>query len=306
MILNFIPQVAIKVIDTRKIKDEYVRSNLHREAGIMAKLRHPNIIRLYETLKATTLYCLVTEYCSGGELKSHIKSQENQRLTEKEARPFVRQLVSAIEYLHERGVVHRDLKMENILLDAKKKNVKLIDFGLSNVYREDDPLRTHCGSPEYAAPELFVLGKTYGPEIDIWSLGIIMYAMVLGHLPFSTPYKDEYQRQRMLQNIQKGLSGYHDREMQILTKECRTFVHQLVEPNPELRISLTDIVRHPWVTRHGRLPFCSYLPPAKDKTIRHQVIVPCMLLSSAAHSAACLRRCWSRDVCVLPCACSCA
>ncbi|ESO06195.1 hypothetical protein HELRODRAFT_64434 [Helobdella robusta] len=197
-------KVAIKIIDTRKIKDEYVRTHLHREARLMTALRHPNIIRLYETLKAQTLYCLVTEYAPGGELLEYIKCHPDKRLGESSSRPFVRQLVSALDYLHGRNIVHRDLKMENIMLDEKKKNIKLIDFGLSNTYKSDDPLKTHCGSPEYAAPELFLPNKTYGPEIDLWSLGIIMYAMILGRLPFSTQFRDEYHRQRMLQQIQKG------------------------------------------------------------------------------------------------------
>ncbi|ESO05214.1 hypothetical protein HELRODRAFT_77754, partial [Helobdella robusta] len=207
----------LKIIDTKKIKDEYVRNNLHREARIMSTLKHPYIVRLYETLKASTLYCLVTEYATGGDMLDFVKSQENRRLNETTARFFTRQLLSAVAYLHEKSVIHRDLKMENILLDEPKHNIKLIDFGLSNIYRKHDPLKTHCGSPEYAAPELFVPGKTYGPEIDVWSLGVIMYAMMLGRLPFCFSSSEEYHRHNMMQMIQKGLTSVHEKEMQALT-----------------------------------------------------------------------------------------
>ncbi|CAH1775907.1 unnamed protein product [Owenia fusiformis] len=265
-------KVAIKIIDTRKIKEDYVKTNLHREARIMAQLRHPNIIRLFETLKATTLYCLVTEFAAGGELLAYIKTQKDARLTETQARPYVRQMLSALHYLHDRDVVHRDLKMENIMLDESKKNIKIIDFGLSNIYNKEYQLKTHCGSPEYAAPELFIQGKTYGPEVDIWSLGVIMYALVVGRLPFTTPYTDQYRRQKLLQQINKGLSQYHEKEMVYLTTDCKNILRQLIEPNAELRLPLLEIEIHAWTTKGGRSPFYPYQPPPRDKTIRSQVI----------------------------------
>ncbi|XP_064624701.1 serine/threonine-protein kinase MARK1-like isoform X2 [Lineus longissimus] len=265
-------KVAIKIIDTRKIKEDYTRQNLYREARILAQIRHPNIIRLYETLKATTLYCLVTEYAAGGELLAYLKTYKDQRLSENQARPFVRQLISALHYLHERGVVHRDLKMENIMLDEKKKNIKLVDFGLSNTFSKEELLKTHCGSPEYAAPELFTSGKEYGSEIDIWSLGVIMYALVVGKLPFTTPYTDQYRRQKLLQQIQKGLIQKHDREMSLLSTDCRNLLRQLIEPNPELRLPLLEIEAHPWVTKNGKCTFQPYLSPPKDKQARAQIV----------------------------------
>ncbi|ESP05363.1 hypothetical protein LOTGIDRAFT_52541, partial [Lottia gigantea] len=177
-------KVAIKVIDMRKIKEDYLKQNVNREAVILGQLNHPNIIRLYETMKATTLYCLVMEYAQSRDILTFLKSHKEHRLSEDKARPYIRQLVSAVHYLHERGVCHRDLKMENIMLDAKKKNIRIVDFGLSNTYTMDELMKTHCGSPEYAAPELFAAGEKYGPEVDIWAMGIILYAMLVGKLPF--------------------------------------------------------------------------------------------------------------------------
>ncbi|KAL5021447.1 hypothetical protein ScPMuIL_000602 [Solemya velum] len=264
-------KVAIKIIDTRKIKEEYVRQNLHREARILGQLRHPNIIRLYETLKANTLYCLVMEYAAGGDLLAYIKLHKDFHLPEEKGRGYIRQLISAIHYLHERGVSHRDLKMDNIMLDEKKKNLKIVDFGLSNTFSRDDLMKTHCGSPEYAAPELFTAGEKYGPEVDIWSLGIIMYAAIVGKLPFTTPYTDQYRRQKLQQQIGKGLIEQHEQEMALLSKDCRDLLRRLIEPSPDLRLPLMDIEIHPWVTAGGKMPFFPFHAFPKEKLSKTQV-----------------------------------
>ncbi|XP_018395817.1 PREDICTED: hormonally up-regulated neu tumor-associated kinase-like [Cyphomyrmex costatus] len=163
--------VAIKIIDVEQGKKDYVMKNLTREAKVLSMLQHPSIVRLYETIRYGSVYYLVTELATGGDLCTHIKEQPAGKLDENTARLYARQLVAALKHMHSKGVVHRDLKMENIVLqDERKEQIKIVDFGLSNIYASDDPLRTHCGSPEYAAPELFVVGKRYGPEVDLWSL----------------------------------------------------------------------------------------------------------------------------------------
>jgi 5'-AMP-activated protein kinase catalytic alpha subunit len=186
-------QVAIKLIDKQKIHSEADRRRLAKELKILRKVRHPNIIQLYEILEDSRYYYVATEYASRGELFDHIV--KNEKLTEFEASKILQQMVNAIEYLHELGVVHRDLKPENILLDYKY-NVKIIDFGLSNIYNRGDSLMTACGSPCYAAPEM-LSGKSYNPlKIDIWSLGIILYAMCFGFLPFD--HSDSAQLYRLI------------------------------------------------------------------------------------------------------------
>ncbi|XP_063396452.1 uncharacterized protein LOC134681014 isoform X2 [Mytilus trossulus] len=265
-------KVAIKIIDTRKIKEEYVQQNLHREARILGQLRHPNIIRLYETLKATTLYCLVLECAAGGDLLAYIKTHKENCLPEEKVRVYMRQLISAVHYLHERGVAHRDLKMENIMLDEKKRNIKLVDFGLSNTFTRDELMKTHCGSLEYAAPELFEMSEKYGPEIDIWALGVIMYAMLVGKLPFTTAYTDQYRRQKLFQQIERGLVEIHEREMIHLTKDCKNLLKKLLEPSSDLRLPLLDVEIHPWVTQGVKSSFHTFHKYPKDKTMKSQVI----------------------------------
>jgi 5'-AMP-activated protein kinase, catalytic alpha subunit len=124
---------------------------------------------------------LIMEYCSGGELFQHIV--KNRRLKEEEACKMYAQILSGIEYIHKLGVVHRDLKPENLLLDHNN-NIKLVDFGLSNLYRENEKLKTACGSPCYAAPEMIRGERYHGLGADLWSSGVILYAMICGYLPF--------------------------------------------------------------------------------------------------------------------------
>ncbi|XP_025236823.1 hormonally up-regulated neu tumor-associated kinase [Theropithecus gelada] len=177
-------KVAIKVIDKKRAKkDTYVTKNLRREGQIQQMIRHPNITQLLDILETENSYYLVMELCPGGNLMHKI--YEKKRLEESEARRYIRQLISAVEHLHRAGVVHRDLKIENLLLD-EDNNIKLIDFGLSNcagILGYSDPFSTQCGSPAYAAPELLAR-KKYGPKIDVWS---IQLALRPSHVPSSPP-----------------------------------------------------------------------------------------------------------------------
>ena len=147
----------------------------------MKLLNHPNIIRLYEVIDTPQELYLILEYASGGEIFDYLIAHG--RMKEKDARKHFRQIVSAIDYCHNLRVIHRDLKAENLLLDDKM-NVKIADFGFSNQFSPGQRLNTWCGSPPYAAPELFQ-GKEYvGPEVDVWSLGGVLYVLVCGALPF--------------------------------------------------------------------------------------------------------------------------
>ncbi|XP_072170246.1 uncharacterized protein [Diadema setosum] len=264
-------KVALKVIDKRKITKSYIKKNLTREARMMSQLQHPNIARLYETIASSSLYCLVMEFVPGGDLLQFVRGQTGGKLKEGIARKFVRQLVSALHHMHQLGIVHRDLKMENIMLDHKHETVKIIDFGLSNQCDPDELYKTHCGSPEYAAPELYIAGRDYGPEVDIWSLGVCMFAMVTGKLPFTTPYS-ENRRQHLLRQIRKGLLEVHDKEMEHLTDDCKDLLRRCIDPVPEDRSPLLDIETHSWITSEGQEQFTPFRGLSQDLTLRAQVI----------------------------------
>ncbi|GFZ17594.1 SNF1 kinase homolog 10 [Actinidia rufa] len=174
-------KVAIKILNRRKMKSPEMEEKVRREIKICRLFVHPHIIRQYEVIETPADIYVVMEYVKSGELFDYIV--EKGRLQEDEARSFFQQIISGVEYCHRNMVVHRDLKPENLLLDSRG-NVKIADFGLSNVMRDGHFLKTSCGSPNYAAPEV-VSGKLYaGPEIDVWSCGVILYALLCGTLPF--------------------------------------------------------------------------------------------------------------------------
>jgi 5'-AMP-activated protein kinase, catalytic alpha subunit len=177
-------KVAIKVLEKQKIVDVNDVERVAREIHILKIVRHPAVVQLYEIVETQNELYLIMEYARGGELFEYIVSRK--RLREKDACRFLHQILSGIEYLHKLGICHRDLKPENLLMDDYN-NIKIVDFGLSNTYKGAQLLKTACGSPCYAAPEM-IAGKEYqGLSADIWSSGVILYAMVCGYLPFEDP-----------------------------------------------------------------------------------------------------------------------
>ena len=174
------------------------------------------------------------EYASGGELFEYIVKQK--KIKEKEACRFFQQLVAGVEYISKLNVVHRDLKPENLLLDHKM-NIKIVDFGLSNTYRPGELLKTACGSPCYAAPEM-IAGKKYeGLKADLWSCGVILFAMICGYLPFEDPNTNSLYK--------KILAGeYHFPKF--ISSEGKDLLKKILSTDPESRLNITEIRAHPW------------------------------------------------------------
>ena len=231
-------RVAIKIINKLKLTAETIRM-VHREVAIMKMLRHPNIIRLYEVIDTPALLFLVMEYAPGGEVMDLIAAHG--RLRECDAVRFFAQTAYALAYCHSRRTVHRDVKAENLLLDAQM-NVKLIDFGLSNVYDPRDVLKTFCGSPTYASPELVQRRAYTGPEVDCWSLGVLLYVLVVGELPFlGKSYLELY---RKIIAARYWMPAY-------LSPDCQDLIRHMLVPDIKSRATITEICNHPWVRAGG-------------------------------------------------------
>ncbi|CAA0826859.1 SNF1-related protein kinase catalytic subunit alpha KIN10 [Striga hermonthica] len=233
-------KVAIKILNRRKMKSPDMEEKVRREIKICRLFVHPHVIRLYEVIETPADIYVVMEYVPRGELFDYIV--EKGRLQENEARHFFQQIIAGVEYCHRNMVVHRDLKPENLLLDLKG-NVKIADFGLSNIMRDGHFLRTSCGSPNYAAPEV-VSGKLYaGPEIDIWSCGVILYALLCGALPF-----DDENIPNLFKKIKSGLYTLPSH----LSPGARDLIPRMLVVDPMKRITTSEIRQHPW--------FKAYLP----------------------------------------------
>jgi len=225
---------AIKIVDKRLLEDTKDIQRLKKEIKILKSIRHKNIIQLFDIMESKTNLYFVIEYCKGGELFDYIV--KNRRLKEPEACVFFQQIINGVEYLHKQGIIHRDLKPENLLLDYNN-NIKISDFGLSTFFSKNHFLQTACGTPSYAPPEMLEGLQYNGEASDIWSCGIILYAMLCGTLPF-TESKEEI--------IVKKIKMHDYSIPKYLSKEAQDMLNHILKINPEERFTIEGIKKHPW------------------------------------------------------------
>ncbi|CAK9301824.1 unnamed protein product [Gordionus sp. m RMFG-2023] len=232
-------KVAIKIIDKIVLKDDLKRA--YDEIEALKELHHKHIIQLYQVIETENIMYMIMEYCTGGELFDYIISRE--RIPEDEARLYFRQILMALAYLHKKGYAHRDLKPENLLLD-ENNNLKLIDFGLCAQYQDKMALRldTCCGSPAYAAPELIKGDPYIGSEVDVWSLGVLLYALLCGFLPF-----DDENLSNLYRKIMSGQFVKPD----CLSHSSVSLLNKMLETNPARRINTKQLLTHPWVLKNS-------------------------------------------------------
>ena len=227
-------KVAVKILDKQKISKSSDKKRLEREIKILKVMHHNNIVHLYNVILTSQSIYLVMEYIEGKELFEYIIHKR--RLSELESCKFYQQLISCIEYLGKLKIAHRDLKPENLLLD-KRKNIKLVDFGLSIIYKNNELLSTPCGSPSYAAPEMLSGGKYNGLNTDIWSSGIILYTMMCGCLPFDDPNNDI-----LYDKIKKGIFKIPE----FISEPAKDILHRILNIDPSKRYTIEQIKAHPW------------------------------------------------------------
>lgn len=236
-------KVAIKILKPFEAENW---KTIEREIEVLRRLTHPNIIRLHEVLytdddgsaEERILY-MILDLAEGGELFDHIIATA--KLKEDEARRLFRQAVSALEYMHAHLVVHRDLKPENLLLD-KDKNIKINDFGLSNFINPGVPLKTFCGSPIYAAPEIVSKKKYEGTGVDVWSLGIILFTMTTGHMPWKLNDNE-------VENMSDMLKGRFTLPASVtVSPECMDLMKRMIVSDPKKRATLQEVRMHKWTS----------------------------------------------------------
>ncbi|EPQ30724.1 uncharacterized protein PFL1_01625 [Pseudozyma flocculosa PF-1] len=257
-------EVAVKLIKREKVgpngvqlqldpnqKDPAKMSKVEREIQVLKDVRHPNIVRLYEVIESDRYIGIVLEYASGGELFDHILAHKY--LKEEHACRLFAQLISGVSYLHRKKIVHRDLKLENLLLD-RNRNVIITDFGFANNFedRRDDLMATSCGSPCYAAPELVVQDGLYaGSAVDVWSCGVILYAMLAGYLPFDDdPANPDGDNINLLYKyIMATPLSFPD----YISAEPRDLLSRMLVPDPLKRADLNQVMSHSWLSAYRDL-----------------------------------------------------
>ncbi|KAJ1672439.1 hypothetical protein EV182_007175, partial [Spiromyces aspiralis] len=230
---------------------------IEREIKTLSLLYHPHIVRIYDVVRTPRFTMIAMEHIPGGELLQYMR--KHGRLKEWEARYFFRQIVSAIDYCHSNCVIHRDLKLENVMLDSDG-NVKIIDFGFCNKFYWDRQLDTYCGSPFYAAPEMVKGIKYTGPEVDIWSMGVILFFMLCGRTPFEG---------ENLSEIYARISRGEFILPRTVSEGAGELIHGMLTVDRTRRFTMCQIRTHEWINAGYDKPVSSYVP--KRPLIVHNI-----------------------------------
>jgi 5'-AMP-activated protein kinase catalytic alpha subunit len=231
-------KVAVKSYEKSRITDPSQWKRVQQEIEVLQKLNHPHVLRMFESIDTPKRIHIVTDFCSGGNLCSYVKGKG--RLHEVEARKVFVQLVAAIDYLHQQGIIHRDIKLENVLFaDERHAEVKLVDFGFAVVVTDQwRRLKIFCGTPSYMAPEICQRREYHGRPVDVWSLGVLLYATLVGRFPFSgKTYPDLYKK------IVAGQINYPEH----LSSASKDLLRRMLTVDHTRRITLQNVITHPWV-----------------------------------------------------------
>ncbi|XP_072291571.1 serine/threonine-protein kinase BRSK2 isoform X8 [Eucyclogobius newberryi] len=226
-------KVAIKIVNREKLS-ESVLMKVEREIAILKLIEHPHVLKLHDVYENKKYLYLVLEHVSGGELFDYLVKKG--RLTPKEARKFFRQIMSALDFCHSHSICHRDLKPENLLLD-EKNNIRIADFGMASLQVGDSLLETSCGSPHYACPEVIRGEKYDGRKADVWSCGVILFALLVGALPF-----DDDNLRNLLEKVKLGV--FH--MPHFIPPDCQNLLRGMIEVDATKRLTLEQIQKHNW------------------------------------------------------------
>uniref|UniRef100_A0A8C7P7E0 Protein kinase domain-containing protein n=1 Tax=Oncorhynchus mykiss TaxID=8022 RepID=A0A8C7P7E0_ONCMY len=242
-------KVAIKIVNREKLS-ESVLMKVEREIAILKLIEHPHVLKLHDVYENNKYLYLVLEHVSGGELFDYLVKKG--RLTPKEARKFFRQIISALDFCHSHSICHRDLKPENLLLD-EKNDIRIADFGMASLQVGDSLLETSCGSPHYACPEVIRGEKYDGRRADVWSCGVILFALLVGALPF-----DHDNLRQLLEKVKSGV--FH--MPHFIPPDCQALLKGMIEVDPDKRLKLEAVQKHSWY-QSGQNEPCPEQPPPR-------------------------------------------
>ncbi len=251
--VKLLPKSRLSPLDAQLVR---------REISVVQRLSHANICSLFQVVESPEVIGIAMEFCSGGEMKDYVACRI--KLSEVESRLYYTQVISALSYMHAAGVIHRDIKAQNVLLateeqgDWTKNQVKLVDFGLSNFWKSSDAHTTFCGTPAYAAPEM-IFGEAYtGPEVDVWSAGILLFFMLTGDVPFAS--------------ISKVIETQFEMP-EVLSEPCRDLLLKTFVRDRKNRIDIAGIIHHSWVLQNERYVACSVVEEPETKRIKMEEVV---------------------------------
>lgn len=239
---------AIKIYSNKSLEDQNLRKNVKREIKILKKIDHPNVVKFYEEIRGKHNLYIVMEYVKGIALNNHLVAKSHKRLDEAEASVIYKQIISALEYCHEKNITHRDIKLENVQLDLDYR-VKLIDYGFATCYSNDKKTLVFCGSPSYMAPEIINKQQFAGPPVDIWASGILLYVLVTGKFPFQSSTE-----KKVFEKVKKGIYEIPD----YLSRPCSDLIRDILDPNPNTRLTAKNILKHPWILNEGNIDLHSF------------------------------------------------
>lgn len=228
--------VAMKSFNKKKIDIEKLKRKINFETSILKSLYHVNVVKIYETFETPKFFMITMEYISCGDLLSYVRKRS--KLTETVAKFIFKQIIRALKYIHSRGVVHRDIKLDNILIDINS-NIKICDFGVAKKFKKNEVLNEQCGTPAYIAPEIFKGNGYEGPPVDVWSSGVVLYAMLSGTVPFKAG---------KIKELQKIISKCSYNQIKGISSEADDLMIRILEVDPLKRITCEEMLQHPWLS----------------------------------------------------------
>ncbi len=234
-------KVALKIYKKHKLEEPNRRKSVKREIKLMEKMKNEHIVALHEIIDIPKYVILVMDFVGGGSLHSLIKSKPNRRLHEDDAKEVIRQMVEALRYCHTRCITHRDMKLENILLDENQK-IKLIDFGFSTCIPNERKVKIFCGTPSYMAPEIVRKTEYSGPPADIWAVGVLLFTMICGQFPYRGATDEE-----LYTKIENADYRIPSEVYESMSCEAIDLLSRLFTINADERITAKEILQHPWL-----------------------------------------------------------